>query len=151
MSRWYIVVASVWVDHLLLFDAVGKVQDKLGRIYQNEKKRSYTCCGYARHKLGLKKASISATVSFPRFSDVRSIMNSTQILTPEKLIDLPKVGILITSPSGDKAIFSQSVFSSQEKKVRLSFGLLSFNTTTICTYVVSLTRPISVHIDASCY
>ena len=106
-----------------------------------------TLFGFARHKLGFKRASISATVSFPRFVDIRSIMNSTQILTPEKLIDLPKVGILITSPSGDKAIFSQSVFSSQEKKVRSCFGL----STTICTYVVLLNRPISVHIDASCH
>ncbi|KAI9283971.1 Alpha/Beta hydrolase protein [Umbelopsis sp. AD052] len=58
-------------------------------------------------------------------------MNSSQVLTPEKLIDLPKVGILVTSPSGEKAIFSQSVYSLQEKKSTLTLHIIDLITSEV--------------------
>jgi hypothetical protein len=90
-------------------------------------------------------ASISATVSASRLLAIRNIMNSSQVLTPEKLINLPKVDVLVTSPSGEKAIFSHSVYSSQEKKVMPSFDLLKLKATTTMYHNSHLLDKFSPH------
>lgn len=46
--------------------------------------------------------------------------NELNLLTPTNLITLPKVGGLVTSPSGNRALFSQSIYSIESNKVLLS-------------------------------
>jgi hypothetical protein len=81
----------------------------------------YTCC--AANCMFIKRLSKNRLFPRPYIFLIPSNMNGNQALTPEKLINLPKVGILITSPSGDRAIFTQSIYSDHENKVLLTFDL----------------------------
>ncbi|GAB5588022.1 Dipeptidyl-peptidase 5 [Umbelopsis nana] len=57
--------------------------------------------------------------------------HKSSLLSPETLIHLPKVGLLITSPSGEKALFSQSSYSSDSNKSSTIFYWINLVTSEI--------------------
>ncbi|KAG2178925.1 hypothetical protein INT43_001772 [Umbelopsis isabellina] len=55
-------------------------------------------------------------------------LKSPKLLTPQSLVELPKTGMLITSPSGTKAIYSQSIYDSVANETTQSWYLLDLAT-----------------------